>query len=200
MPAANATFPSAAFPNTAARFGRAARTRSPRSGSTGAVAARGLTAADVMVTKLVTLSPDTPVQQAIGTLLKRRISGAPVVGPGREFLGVFSERTCMRVLLDSAAEQVPCGTVRSYADPDAPTVTEDADLLTVVHRFDEGRVRRLPVLRPTPGGGAGEVVGQVSRRDVLRAAYDLGAFKPERSAPHPLYLSGVRAAGDAVPV
>ncbi|MEM9702831.1 MAG: CBS domain-containing protein, partial [Planctomycetota bacterium] len=116
------------------------------------------------------------------------------------FLGVFSERICMRALLDAAAEQRPTGTVGCYADPDAQTVDEETDLLTMVHLFDEGRVRRLPVLRYDATADAGEVVGQVSRRDVLRAAYDLGAFKPEREARRPLYLSSVRAADDAVPV
>ena len=79
-------------------------------------------------------------------------------------------------------------------------MTEDADLLTMVHLFNEGRFRRLPVLRTNGSPGEAEVVGQVSRRDVLRAAYEMGAFKPERETPRPLYLSGVRAAGDAMPV
>ena len=183
------------FPNTTARFSRSARSRQARPQS-----ANRLRAADVMTTKLITLSPDTPVQTAIGTLLKHKISGAPVVGAGRRFLGVFSEKICMRVLLDAAAEQVPCGTVECYADVDAQTVTEDEDLLTLAGLFNEGRFRRLPVLRYVAGEDVGEVVGQVSRRDVLRAAYDLGTFKRERERPQPLYLSGVRAAGDAVPV
>ncbi|NNJ26066.1 CBS domain-containing protein [Alienimonas chondri] len=189
------------FPDTAARFARTARSRAPRAGSTGQAAARGLRADDVMTRKLITLSPDTPIQQAIGTLLKHRISGAPVVGPGRSFLGVFSEKICMRALLDAAAEQTPCcGTVGQYADANAHTVEEDTDLLTMVHLFNEGRFRRLPVLRYNANSDVGEVVGQVSRRDVLRAAYDLGTFKPEREKPHPLYLSGVRSADDALPV
>ena len=171
---------------------------------TAAAAARAATAADVMTTKLVTLAPDTPVQTAIGLLLRHRISGAPVVVPGpggrgRHFAGVFSEKTCMRVLIDHAADQTPCGTVGCYADPDAPVAAEDDDLLTLAHRFTEGRFRRLPVLRfdPADPAGPGEVVGQVSRRDVLRAAYRAGAFTPPRAAPRPLYLSGVLA-GDAV--
>ena len=164
-----------------------------------------VTAADVMTTRLVTLSPETPVQAAIGTLLKHRISGAPVVAEGPDgrrnrFAGVFSEKTCMRVLLDAAAEQVPCGTVGCYADPDAQTVTEACDLLTLAHLFRGGAFRRLPVLRHDGKHDAGVVVGQVSRRDVLRAAYGLGAFKPAREAARPLYLSGVRDFADAVPV
>ena len=164
-----------------------------------------VTAADVMTTRLVTLSPDTPVQTAIGVLLKNRISGAPVVTEGPDgrrnrFAGVFSEKLCMRVLLDAAAEQVPCGTVGCYADPDAPTVTEDTDLLTLAHLFGAGKFRRLPVLRHDGKHDAGVVVGQVSRRDVLRAAYRAGAFKPTRAEVRPLYLSGVRDFADSVPV
>ena len=162
--------------------------------------AKGLRAADVMVTKLVTLAPEMPVQDAIGVLLKHRISGAPVVGPGRRFEGVFSEKICMRVLLDAAHEQVPCGTVGCYADADAVTVREDEDLLTLAHLFGAGRFRRLPVLRYDGPTDAGVVVGQISRRDVLRAAYKLGTFEPAREVPQPLYLSGVRRAGDALPV
>ena len=165
------------------------------------------TAADVMTTRLVTLDPETPVQAAIRVLLRHRISGAPVVACGPDgrrnrFAGVFSEKTCMRVLLDAAAEQVPCGTVGCYADPEAPTVTEDCDLLTLAHRFGAGKFRRLPVLRYDEHSAehGGVVVGQVSRRDVLRAAYRAGAFTPDREAARPLYLSGVRDFADSVPV
>ena len=167
--------------------------------------ARSATAADVMTTRLITLNPETPVQDAIRVLLKHRISGAPVVEAGPDgrrnrFAGVFSEKICMRVLLDAAAEQVPCGTVGCYADLDARTVTEETDLLTLADLFRGGAFRRLPVLRYDAAADAGVVVGQVSRRDVLRAAYALGAFKPAREAVRPLYLSGVRDFADAVPV
>ena len=48
-------------------------------------------AKDIMVTKLVTLLPDTEVAEAIRLLVKHSISGAPVTEGDGHYLGVFSE-------------------------------------------------------------------------------------------------------------
>ncbi|HMO83801.1 MAG TPA: CBS domain-containing protein, partial [Lacipirellulaceae bacterium] len=66
-----------------------------------------LTAREVMVTDLVTFSPETDVVRAVETLLAHRISGAPVVDAEGRFLGVFSEKCAMQVLLDAAYERLP---------------------------------------------------------------------------------------------
>ena len=55
-------------------------------------------ARDMMVTRLVTLRPEMHVFDGIGRLLKRDITGAPVVDSRRNYLGVFSEKCCMSVL------------------------------------------------------------------------------------------------------
>jgi CBS domain-containing protein len=58
-------------------------------------------ASDLMTTKLVTLSPCCDVFSAIDLLLKNRISGAPVVDEAGDFLGVFSERSAMEVVVNA---------------------------------------------------------------------------------------------------
>ncbi len=153
---------------------------------------RHMLARNVMVTRLVTLTPNMDVFDAIALLLRHRISGAPVVGPDGEYLGVFSEKCCMRVLLDAAYESLPCAGLDCYVDTAAPTIDEEADLLSIAHTFHTTGHRRLPVLR------AGRLVGQVSRRDVLRAAYDLLCVAPDR-ATGLLYLSSLRDQGE-VPI
>ena len=133
-------------------------------------------AKDIMVTKLVTLSPDMDVFQAIGYLLKHHISGAPVVDQGK-FIGVCSERYCMGVLIESAYEQLPTANVFAFMDTDlGRTIPEDLDLLSIARIFVDTHYRRLPVLHD------GKLVGQVSRRDVLRAAHKLSAVVHEREA------------------
>ena len=57
------------------------------------------TAKDFMVTRLVTLSPELDVFDAVRLLLKNRISGAPVVDAKGHYLGIFSEKCCMQILL-----------------------------------------------------------------------------------------------------
>jgi CBS domain-containing protein len=130
-------------------------------------------AKDVMATSLVTLTPDMDAFDAIGLLLDRHISGAPVISEERRFLGVFSEKTSMNVLLGSAYDQLPTSRVEVFLDPDRErTITEERDLLSVTQMFLDTVYRRLPVLRGE------KLVGQVSRRDVLRATYSLSAAKP----------------------
>jgi len=143
-----------------------------------------LLAKDIMVTRLVTLTPHMDVFQAIGLLLKHRISGASVIDEERRFLGTFSEKCCMRVLVEAAYDQLPTTKLYAFMDTTARTVTEETDLLTIAQIFNETTYRRLPVLR-------GEtLVGQISRRDVLKAAHQLNAFSPNRETAL-LYLSSI---------
>lgn len=121
-----------------------------------------------MATKLVILDPTSDAFDAIDQILARRISGAPVVDQEKQFLGIFSEKTAMRVLITSAYESVPGGTVGSYMNLDQERViNEGTNLLDASSKFQLTPFRRLPVLR----GSA--LVGQVSRRDVLLAKQSL---------------------------
>ena len=52
---------------------------------------------EIMVTKLVKLSPENDVYDGITRLLKYNITGAPVVDRDHNFLGVFSEKSCLSV-------------------------------------------------------------------------------------------------------
>ncbi len=117
-----------------------------------------------MATRLITLTPEMDVFEAIGYLLKHRISGAPVIRPDRTFLGVFSEKTSMQVLVDSAYDQLPTSRVGAFMNTDSKRlISDDTDLLAVMKIFLDTPYRRLPVLRD------GKLIGQVSRRDALRA-------------------------------
>lgn len=123
---------------------------------------RRVRACDVMQSKLVTLTPEMDVFDAIGYLLKNRISGAPVVDSQGDFVGVFSEKGSMDVVIESAYSQLPTTRVRSFMDADRGRVIhEHTDLLTIARIFLETPYRRLVVLRDD------KVLGQISRRDVL---------------------------------
>lgn len=125
-------------------------------------------AKDFMATQLITLTPEIDVFEAISYLLKNRISGATVVGPDNAFLGVFSEKTSMKVLVDSAYNQLPTSTVGAFMNTETKRViADDTQLLSVMKIFIETPYRRLPVLRE------GKLLGQVSRRDALKAQNDL---------------------------
>lgn len=148
-------------------------------------------ARDIMVRKLVTLRPEMDVFDAVQMLLKHRISGAPVVDADGQYLGVFSEKCSMHVLLDAAYEQLPSNQVRAFMDRDALTIAPDAQLLSIAQVFLLTSYRRLPVLEQ------GRLVGQVSRRDVLRAALNLVKHVRKPAQPSLLYLSALHERDEA---
>lgn len=133
--------------------------------------ARTLLASDIMVTRLVTLSPDMDVFEAIGLLLKNRISGAPVLDDQQNFLGIFSEKTSMQVLISAAYDLMPTCRVEAFMNPDPlRAVDPKINLLAVAQIFLDTPYRRLEVLSD------GRLLGQISRRDVLGAEHHLSMY------------------------
>jgi CBS domain-containing protein len=123
------------------------------------------TAADIMTRDLVTFRPEQTIRTAIDLLLRHRISGAPVVGEGRQFLGTLSEGDCMRAISAGSYDGEPVAAehfVRDLMNHSPLTISPSTDIYAIAQTFVANDVRRLPVLE------CGCVVGQVSRRDVLR--------------------------------
>lgn len=123
-----------------------------------------VTAREMMVRNLITLSPTMDALEALDILLRNRISGAPVVNEDGRFIGVFSEKSCMRFVVSMAYDGMPSTEVVSLVDADPPTISEETDLLTIAQTFLTESCRRLPVLDKD-----GRLRGQISRRDVMRA-------------------------------
>jgi CBS domain-containing protein len=151
-----------------------------------------ITALDFMVTDLVTVPPEADVLDAVRLLLKHRISGMPVVDGDGRYLGVFSEKCSMHVLLDAAYEKLPVREVRAFMDSEAQTISPETHLLSVAQVFLLTPYRRLPVLED------GRLVGLVSRSDVLQCWMDLIAEVPSSSSEVTLmYFSELFSAEEA---
>ena len=149
-----------------------------------------LLAKDIMATALITLAPEMDVYEAIDLLLRNRISGAPVIDAEGNLVGIFSEKDCMRILLDGALDGRPTATVGSLMQPEVYTITENVDLLSIAHVFVNRTYRRLPVVRD------GKLVGQISRRDLLRAESKALRATPKARSSY-LYLSAVSDRDDS---
>ena len=122
------------------------------------------TVADIMTRRVVTLKLTSDIYDAVRTLLKHKISGAPVVGDDQKLVGVLSEKDCLKVLVGAALDGLPEGQVSAYMTRDVETIAPSSSIYEVVHRFISRPYRRLPVVDE-----AGRVIGQVSRRDALVA-------------------------------
>ena len=143
-----------------------------------------LCASDIMITKLVKLGAEQDVFQAIAILVKNRISGAPVVDTTGKLLGMFTEKSCLEVLVSATYDSLPSSAVGSFMTHDPVCIEETTQLHTIAQMFTSQPLRRLPVLRD------GKLVGQVSRRDVIRHAAKL--IKPvNKRGSATLYLSAL---------
>ncbi len=120
---------------------------------------------DFMTRKVVTLSPELDIYDAILKMMKHDVSGAPVVEEG-QLLGMLSEKDCMGIFAAAAYSQLPRGTVAEYMVMHPETVGPNADLFMVAGIFMHRPYRRLPVVE------GDTLVGIVSRPDVLRASLE----------------------------
>jgi len=116
-----------------------------------------------MTTRLITLSKDMDVYFAIGLLLKNKISGASVTDDRHHLVGILSEKDCLRVFANGSFYDMPGGPVSKFMTDVVSTVTPNSDLFSVADTFLKYNFRRMPVLEGK------KLVGQISRRDVLRA-------------------------------
>ncbi len=96
-------------------------------------------------------------------LVTHRIAGAPVVDDEGNLLGMLSEFDCMKVALDAGYHGTWGGPVRDYMSKGVQTVDADMSIVDLAQVFIDAKFRRFPVMHGT------RLVGQISRRDVLRA-------------------------------
>ncbi len=135
-----------------------------------------LTARDVMTHSLITLTPETSIYEAIRKLVSGSISGAPVLDADRKMVGVLSELDCLGVLAsDQFHTEDHIASVSEYMSTEFETISPDTDIYTLAMYFRDKPVRRFPVVDPS-----GELVGQVSRRDVLKGIEEIRKQKTQR--------------------
>ena len=101
--------------------------------------------------------------EAINILLKNKISGAPVLDENGNIIGVLSEIDCMETLIQDSYYHESRGSVSEYMSEKVTTVDAQMGIVDLAEFFVQKHFRRLPVV------DHGKLVGQVSRRDVLKA-------------------------------
>jgi predicted transcriptional regulator len=149
-------------------------------------------ARDIMTKKPVTLDPNTSLYDASTLLVKRSWLSAPVVDDDGVFLGVFSQQSCMRALVDAVYEDMPSTEVQAYLDPHPITTHEDASLVRCAQTFADPKLRGpcLVVLRDN------KPIGLITRGDVIKSMLKYLKSAPDRKT-RLLYLSALSSIEEA---
>ena len=122
-----------------------------------------LTAGEIMTSDIITVHPDTSIEEAITTVLAGEISGLPVTDEDGRLVGLITEFALLAVAYD---HRVKNHTVREHMTPELITVDINDPISRVADLCIVHRVRRVPVMKN------GRLVGVIARRDVLRALVD----------------------------
>jgi CBS domain-containing protein len=122
---------------------------------------------DYMTTTLIIFSPDENIHAAAKVLLDKHISGAPVVDGDGKLVGMLSKKDCLQVVYNASYHKDWGGRVEEYMNREVQTIESGTDIIAAADLFVESTYRRFPVM------DQGEMVGQISRQDILRALYEI---------------------------
>lgn len=100
---------------------------------------------DVMTRAPTTLSPTTPLPEALEVLDRHGWTGAPVVDADGRLVGVFSELDGLKLLANDAFYGLPPGQVGDHLGATVHTVGPEEDIYAALGRMQTLGVRRLPV-------------------------------------------------------
>ena len=147
---------------------------------------------DIMSPRVISVAPDASILEAIRLMLQNHISGLPVIDESGALVGVVTEGDFLR-RAETGTERkrsrwleflvgpsrladeyvhTHSRTVKDVMTTEAVTIAEDAALEEAVQLMESRRIKRLPVVRD------GQVVGIVSRANLLHALVSLAAAAP----------------------
>ena len=126
------------------------------------------TVKDLMITDVITVTPDASLGDVITLLITHDVPAAPVIEDrdgGKKLLGFITERDCLEYFSNEIYYGNPDVSVQSMmrlplcANP-------EMDVFSMATIFTQYPYRHLPVVKKK------QLVGVVSRRGVLRALYE----------------------------
>jgi len=118
---------------------------------------------------MITFKPDQSIQDVIKTIVDKKISGAPVLDDEHHLVGVISEKDCLRIIVDQAYNNMPADIrkVADYMTIKVQSLSPKTNVVEAARQFLNSPIRRFAVVEN------GMLIGQVSRRDILKAAQNL---------------------------
>lgn len=124
---------------------------------------------DYMTRDLITFKPEQSVEQVIESLINNRISGGPVVNDSNELVGIISEGDCLKQISDSRYYNMPMeqDTVEKRMIRNVETIDGNMNVFDAAKKFLDSKIRRFPIVED------GKLVGQISQKDILKAAIKL---------------------------
>jgi CBS domain-containing protein len=117
---------------------------------------------DIMNAPVISVAPNALIEEALDLMLTHSISGLPVVDENQRMVGLITEFDALMLLDERPEDFRLIEPVANFMTEEVDTIDEDEPLENAARLFWQDSIRRLPVVRD------GELVGMVSRRDLVR--------------------------------
>ena len=118
---------------------------------------------DYMKPLVVSFSPNTGIEQVVEQLVNHNQLGAPVLDENKHMVGFITQQDCIKQILNdsyySQDHQVAIDIMRGNPIHIAP----DLDIMKLAENMLSRRPKLYPVVED------GQVIGMITRADVLRA-------------------------------
>ncbi|MCJ7812470.1 CBS domain-containing protein [bacterium] len=119
---------------------------------------------EIMTKKVITIHQDKTLLDTIEILVCKEISGLPVVDDKGKMVGIITEKDVLNFafsgnLKNTSVKDVMTKEVKSFSPED--------DVNAIALAISQDRFRRVPIIEDE------EVVGIISRRDIIRAALQI---------------------------
>jgi CBS domain-containing protein len=150
-----------------------------------------LKAKDIMTKQVITVTPDTSIDEFAGLLIKHNISGAPIVDEKGHVIGIVTENdlirkksrlhipTIMRLFdafiplgtsrLEEEIKRLAASTVDDICTANVITIDTDATIEDIATIMSEKNIHLLPVLHK------GKLTGIIGKRDLIKGIAGEGA-------------------------
>lgn len=122
---------------------------------------KNIKARDIMVEKLITITPDTKIALADLTMTRGNIGGLPVVEKGK-LVGIITQRDIMF----ARSYEVGGLTAEDLMTKDIATVGPEASLKEVLNLMINRKIERVPVVK------GGKLVGLIVHNRILKTVHD----------------------------
>jgi CBS domain-containing protein len=122
-------------------------------------------AKDIMKTNVVSVKIDTPIYDAIRTMVENNITGLPVVNDDMTLAGIISEKDVLQLLYDCRDLQEKDGghgKVGDFMTKDVVCFDQEENLLSVCNCLMKKHFRRVPVV------SGGKLAGIITRKDLIK--------------------------------
>ena len=143
-----------------------------------------LKAKDIMTKDVITVKPDTTIEELARTLMKNQISGAPVLDDKGKLVGIVTENdlisknsrlhipTILRLFdayiplgtskMETDIKRMTANTVADICSKEVITIDSETSLEYIATLITERKIHLLPVLTE------GKLVGIIGKKDLIK--------------------------------